>query len=275
MMGHQGDDGDILSLGGAPHAPVQASVTPPPSLSPPPPDRQPSAHSAPRDTADLRELIRQATESGTALRLAGAGRWLDAGRPVVAARRVDLRALSGIVEYVPGDLTMTARAGSSLTELQEAARAEGAGTLGATLATGTAGPLSTAVGLPRDVVLGIHVVTGTGDLVRAGGRVVKNVAGFDLVRLMVGAWGTLGAITETTVRLRALPERDETLAIAAPEGGPTELARWLARLRGSDGGGCGRQWRRCPARSSCGECRYGRRPAHHPCRAWRPGRCSR
>ncbi len=245
MMGHQDDGGDILSLGGGPQISARPSDTSPPSLSSLAPDQQHSAgpaHSTPRDTTDLRELVRQAADSGTALRLAGAGRWMDAGRPVVATRRVDLRSLSGIVEYVPGDLTMTARAGSTLADLQEAARAEGqflpldpwgddAGTLGATLATGTAGPHSAALGLPRDVVLGLSVVTGAGDLVRAGGRVVKNVAGFDLVRLMVGAWGTLGAITEASVRLRALPECDETLAIAAPIGGPAELALWLARLR--------------------------------------------
>ncbi len=242
MMGRPGDGGDIMSLGGAPHVPTRAPVSPPTSVSPPPPDPDPAATSSPRDTADLREIVQQAADAGTPLRLAGAGRWLDAGRPVVAARRVDLRALAGIVEYVPGDLTMTAGAGSTLAELQEVARAQGqfipldpwgddSGTLGATLATTTAGPLSAALGLPRDVVLGMSVVTGTGELIRPGGRVVKNVAGFDLVRLMVGAWGTLGVITQATVRLRALPERDQSFAVAVPAGGATGLADWLAQLR--------------------------------------------
>ena len=88
------------------------------------------------------------------------------------------------------------------------------GTLGATIATGSAGPLAHAFGTPRDNVLGIEAVTGTGEIVRAGGRVVKNVAGFDLTRLFTGAWGTLAVITEATVRLRALPERDQTIALA-------------------------------------------------------------
>lgn len=198
-----------------------------------------AAH-APSDAAELRDLVRAACEAGTALRVVGAGSWLDAGRPVRAVRRLDVGALSGIVEYVPGDLTMTARAGSTLAELQAAARDEGQfvpldpwggdeGTLGATLATATAGTLTGALGLPRDVVLGATVVSGTGELIRAGGRVVKNVAGFDLVRLMVGAWGTLGVITEATVRLRALPECDETLVIPAPPG--HALPEWLALLR--------------------------------------------
>lgn len=194
----------------------------------------------PRDTADLRELLRAAAATSTPLRLVGGGGWLDAGRPVHADRTVHLGALRGIVEYVPGDLTMTARAATPLADLQAAARAEGqflpldpwggdGGTLGATLATATAGPLAGSLGLPRDVTLGVSSVSGTGELIRAGGRVVKNVAGFDLVRLAIGAWGTLGAITEATVRLRALPERELTLAI--PIARATEHDSLLARLR--------------------------------------------
>ena len=190
--------------------------------------------------AALQATVREAVAARTPLRVRGRGRWLDAGRPVRADRALDVGSHAGIVEYVPGDLTLTAAAGTPLAELQAAARAEGqwvpiepwggdAGTLGATLATATAGPTSGAVGLPRDVVLGVTVITGTGEVVRGGGRVVKNVAGFDLVRLMVGAWGTLGAIVEATVRLRALPERDETLAVAVPP--PAGLDAWLARLR--------------------------------------------
>ncbi|HEX5580617.1 MAG TPA: FAD-binding protein, partial [Gemmatimonadaceae bacterium] len=195
----------------------------------------------PTTVADVQAAVRDAAARGRRLRIAGRGRWLDAGRPVAADERLDVRALSGVVEYVPGDLTLTALAGTPLAELRAVARAEGQwlpldpwggdeGTLGATLATATAGPLSAALGLPRDVVLGVAFVTGTGELVVGGGRVVKNVAGFDLVRLTVGAWGTLGVIAEATVRLRALPEADETLALAAPND-PRALGEWLATLR--------------------------------------------
>jgi glycolate oxidase FAD binding subunit len=79
------------------------------------------------------------------------------------------------------------------------------------------------------MVLGVEAVTGTGETVRAGGRVVKNVAGFDLTRLFTGAWGTLAVITEATVRLRARPERDETVVMLLPA--DDEMEAWLARLR--------------------------------------------
>jgi glycolate oxidase FAD binding subunit len=145
------------------------------------------------------------------------------------------------VEYTPGDLTLTARAGTTLAEIDRVTRAErqwlaidpfgGAGaTIGATVATASAGPLAHAFGLPRDNVLGLEFVTGTGVVVRGGGRVVKNVAGFDLTRLLVGSWGTLGVITEVTVRLRALPDVDATVALPFPES-PEKVAALLAALR--------------------------------------------
>jgi len=168
--------------------------------------------------------VREARASRSTLRIVGGGHWLDAGRPCDATQRLELRDLSGITEYEPGDLTLTARAGTSLAELDAATAREGQwltldpfgsreGTIGATIATASWGPLASAFGTPRDHLLGCEVVTGAGDIVHAGGRVVKNVAGFDLSRLMCGAWGTLGVLTSVTVRLRARPEADVTLAI--------------------------------------------------------------
>jgi glycolate dehydrogenase FAD-binding subunit len=174
------------------------------------------------------------------LRIVGNGHWLDAGRPVDDAEPLSLAGDDAILEYVASDLTLTARAGATLASIARATRAEGQwlaldpfgsanGTLGATIATGSAGPLAHAFGTPRDNVLGIEAVTGTGEVVRAGGRVVKNVAGFDLTRLFTGAWGTLAVITEATVRLRALPERDQTITLALPAS--DEMEAWLAKLR--------------------------------------------
>ena len=195
----------------------------------------------PRTTPDVRDIVLAAVAQRTPLRIVGRGTWLGGGRPVTSAASIRVDGLTGIVDYTPGDLTLTARAGTPLSEIAAATGAEGQwlalvpwggddGTLGATLATATAGPVSGAFGTPRDVAIGLEVVTGTGDVVRGGGRVVKNVAGFDLTRLMVGAWGTLGVITEVSVRLRALPECDETVALPV-NGGDARLAELLGKVR--------------------------------------------
>ena len=177
------------------------------------------------DVMAIADQVRAALARGAPLRIVGAGNWLSAGRPSAPAERLELGAMRGIVSYEPGDLTLTARAATPLADIERVTAGDGqwltldahgasSGTLGATVATASAGPLASAFGTPRDHVLGCEFVSGTGDVVRAGGRVVKNVAGFDLVRLVTGAWGTLGALTEITVRLRARPEEDVTLAVS-------------------------------------------------------------
>ena len=143
--------------------------------------------------------------------------------------------------YEPGDFTLTARAGTTLTELANATLphrqflaldpyGSATGTLGATVATAASGPMAHAFGAPRDNVIGLEVITGDGAVVRCGGRVVKNVAGFDLTRLFTGSWGTLGVITEVSVRLRALPAVDETYALGVDER-PDALAALVRTLR--------------------------------------------
>ena len=198
---------------------------------------------SPHSIAAVSDAVRTAHGEGTPLRIVGGGRWLAAGNPVTASRELDVSGLTGIVEYVPGDLTLTALAGTTLAEIAEVTGVhrqwlaldpfgDPRGTLGATLATASAGPLGGGTALPRDVTVGLSFVTGEGELVRGGGRVVKNVAGFDLVRLTIGAWGTLGVITEATVRLRARPEADETVAMKLPEGSDA-LSTLLSIMRTS------------------------------------------
>lgn len=189
----------------------------------------------------IAETLHWAHIAGRKLRILGAGRWPGAGRPVRADETLSLADHRGIVEYVPGDLTMTVRAGTTFQEIARATGREGQwlpldpwggdeGTVGATISTATTGPFSHAMGLPRDLALGMEFVTGDGQTVRSGGRVVKNVAGFDLTRLLVGSWGTLGVITEVTLRLRARPEHRETLVVSVT---PTRtgLNDLAARLR--------------------------------------------
>jgi glycolate oxidase FAD binding subunit len=193
------------------------------------------------DSVDaLRDRVRDAADRRAPLRVVGRGTWLDAGRPVVANESVSTRDLAGITEYVPGDLTLTARAGTTLEEIRLATAAHDQwlaldpyggdeGTLGATIATASAGPLSTSFGTPRDLMLGLEFVTGEGVVVRGGGRVVKNVAGFDLTRLLTGSWGTLGVITEVTLRLHARPEAEESIAVRL--GDDAGIARTRELLR--------------------------------------------
>ncbi|MDB4915585.1 MAG: linked oxidase protein [Gemmatimonadetes bacterium] len=185
-------------------------------------------------SAEISALIADARARRMPLRLTGGGTWLDAGRPCDASET--LSADTGVVTYEPGDLVLTVRAGTPFSEIQRVTNANDqwltldpfgvtTGTLGATVATGSWGPLASAFGVPRDHVLGCEFVTGAGDIVRAGGQVVKNVAGFDLVRLATGSWGTVGMLTEITVRVRAKPEEDCTLAIAA--GSVGAVADWV------------------------------------------------
>ncbi len=175
-------------------------------------------------TEEVASAVRQSVANHTPLRITGRANWLGAGRPVTANDTLSLRDDSGVVSYVPGDLTLTLRAGTTLAEV-EAITSEhdqwlpldpfgsNDGTIGATIATGSAGPLATSFGLPRDLLLGLEFVNGRGEAVRAGGKVVKNVAGFDLSRLLTGSWGTLGVITEVTLRLYARPKVDRTFVV--------------------------------------------------------------
>jgi len=191
-------------------------------------------------TASVVAAVRDSADRRTPLRIAGRAHWLAAGRPVNARTSLSLADDSGVVDYTPGDLTLTARAGTSLSEIERITAGHGQwlpldpyghpdGTIGATIATASAGPLATAFGTPRDLLLGIEFVTGRGDVVRAGGKVVKNVAGFDLSRLLTGSWGTLGVITEVTVRLYARPRSDRTLAVRLA-GSERAAADFLGRV---------------------------------------------
>jgi FAD/FMN-containing dehydrogenases len=193
------------------------------------------------DVAAIAEQVRFARSHAIPMRIVSGGNWLDAGRPCSAQGRLELGALTGIVSYEPGDLTLTVRAATTLGEIERVTASEGQwltldpggsgeGTIGATIATASAGPLSSAYGTPRDHVLGCEFVTGVGDVISAGGRVVKNVAGFDLVRLVTGSWGSLGALTQLTIRLRAKPEVDRTLLVQVGGASQNEVAdrawRW-------------------------------------------------
>jgi glycolate oxidase FAD binding subunit len=195
----------------------------------------------PSTAAEVGGILRDAHNRHARVRVTGRGTWAGRGSAVAPdAVPLDVSALAGILEYVPGDLTLTARAGTTIAELDAATSANGqwcplmpwggdAGTVGATFATATHGPCSASLGAPRDLAIGMEFVDGTGAVIRAGGRVVKNVAGFDLTRLIVGSWGTLGVITEVSMRLRARPAVDETWSIAIDDRGDARARLELFR----------------------------------------------
>ena len=191
-------------------------------------------------TESVAQTIRDCGAGRTPLRITGRSHWLSAGRPVKAQKTLTMGADKGVVGYTPGDLTLTVRAGTSLREIEQVTAEHGQwlpldphgdpdGTIGATIATASCGPLATAFGTPRDLLLGIEFVTGRGEIVRAGGKVVKNVAGFDLTRLLTGSWGTLGVITEATVRLYGRPQSDRTVAMRL-DGREREISEFVERI---------------------------------------------
>ncbi len=181
----------------------------------------------PRDEADVAEIL--AATSGPLEPVAG-GSKRNVGRPV-AAEVLDVSALSGIVDYEPDELVLTARAATPLEAVAEAlagraqrlafeppdwARLLGAAgkpTIGGVLAANLSGSRRVTAGAARDHFLGFRAVSGRGERFKAGGRVVKNVTGYDLPKLLAGSWGTLAVLTEVTVRVHPAPEHERTLLL--------------------------------------------------------------
>lgn len=198
----------------------------------------------PDDVDSLRELVREQVALGRAIYPRGGGTSLDYGgiprRPGVA---VDTRSLSRLIDYPFADMTITVQAGITLAALR-AILAEhrqhlpvdapdpDRATLGGIYATNTTGSRRFGAGRPRDQIIGVSFVTSDGAEVKGGGRVVKNVAGYDFPKLLTGSMGTLGIITRLTVKVRPIPELS---AIAwLPLTGPVACAERLERLNTSD-----------------------------------------
>lgn len=182
---------------------------------------------APANMEELQALVRE--RDGQTLVPVGGGARMELGyAPEQPFTLVELRrALWGEIEHAPEDLTLVAPAGVTVAAVNRQLAAHGQflpldpplperATLGGTLAVGTGGPLQTRYGLPRDLLLGMTVLRADGELVKAGGRVVKNVTGYDLMRLWCGSLGTLGIITEVALRVLPLPETVD-LAVEVPD----------------------------------------------------------
>jgi FAD/FMN-containing dehydrogenase len=174
---------------------------------------------APRSEDGVALVLQAAAAEGWRVRIEGRGSWVPADAPADLA--LTTRALARVATLDAADLVASVEAGVAWGDLQRqladhgvwvAADPPGEGrTVGSVVATGTAGPLRTGFGMLRDQVLGATLVTGEGRIVRAGGRVVKNVAGYDLTKLATGSFGSFGVVTSVNVRLRAVPRADLTL----------------------------------------------------------------
>ena len=208
--------------------------------------------------ADVVEAVLAARLEGTKLDIDGAGTKAGLGRPRAGGRRLSSAAMAGIVFYAPAEMTLGARAGTTLAAI-EAAIAErsqmlpfepmrsralwGASaepTLGGMVATNLSGPRRPSAGAVRDGVLGLKLVNGLGQTIRCGGRVTKNVTGLDLTKLNCGAHGTLGVLTEATIKLAPRPEAVTTLVI--PELGESNAVEAMTRALGSPFGVSGAAW---------------------------------
>ena len=186
---------------------------------------------APADSAEVAEAVRAAR---TPLRLAGGGTKAGIGHADPAAATLSLARLDRLVAYEPDELVLTVEPGARLADiaallgerrqmlafeppdLRRLLGSRGEPTVGGALACGLGGPRRVIAGGPRDHVIGVEAVNGRGELFRSGGKVVKNVTGFDLHRLLAGAWGGLAAMTEVSVRVVPAPETERTLGVFAP-----------------------------------------------------------
>ncbi len=172
----------------------------------------------------LEARVRSAAAAGTPLRIRGGGT-KDFYGGALNGEVIDTSTYAGIIDYEPTELVLTARAGTSLVAIESAMRARGqmlafepphfgeGGTLGGAIASGLSGPRRPYAGSVRDLVLGVRVLDGVGQDLQFGGRVMKNVAGFDASRLMTGALGTLGIVTEVSLKCLPLPATETTLTL--------------------------------------------------------------
>lgn len=187
---------------------------------------------SPQDEQAVIEIIRDCKANGQSLKITGGGTRSGLGGLVQATKNLSLKSLSGITLYEPAALTLVAKSGTTYKEIQATLAAEGQRlafepmdhrsiyasqgepTIGGIVAGNISGSRRIQSGACRDAFIGVRYVCGHGEAVKNGGRVMKNVTGLDLVKLMAGSYGTLGVLTEVSFKVLPTPERQATLAIA-------------------------------------------------------------
>ena len=202
----------------------------------------------PRDGDEIAAFLREHSLAGSAVLARGGGSKAAFGTPPRGGETVlDLSSLSGITLYEPGELVLTARAGTKIAEIAAAVAEKGqclafeppefgalldggTSTLGGTVASGWSGPRRIKAGAVRDHVLGALAVGGDGEVFKSGGRVVKNVTGFDLPKLLSGSHGTLAVMTDITIKVLPAPEATRTLVVLGLDA--DAAIRWLSNVLG-------------------------------------------
>ena len=185
-----------------------------------------------RDAKDVEEVVRAAIASDQPLEIIGHGTRRAVGHPMVTNAVLDLSALNAVSAYEPNELIITVQAGAPLADVQSLIDSKnqqfafepmdtsallgvsGSGTIGGMIGAGLAGPRRIKAGGARDHLLGAHAVSGFGDSFKTGGKVVKNVTGYDLCKLLAGSWGTLAVMTEVTLKVMPKPESERTLVLS-------------------------------------------------------------
>src|SRR5437588_7939667 len=187
----------------------------------------------PRDAKEVEAAVQWALGAERALEIVGHGSKRAIGRPAQTDLTLDLASLTGVTLYEPEELVLSARAATSLGEIEALVAANGQqlafepidyapllgstagrGSIGGVLAANLAGPRRLKAGAARDHFLGFSAVSGRAETFKSGGRVVKNVTGYDLCKLMAGSWGTLAVLTEVTIKVLPKPEIEATVVLA-------------------------------------------------------------
>jgi glycolate oxidase FAD binding subunit len=185
-----------------------------------------------RDAKDVEEVVRAAIAGDQPLEIIGHGTRRAIGHPMATNAVLDLSALNAVSAYEPNELIITVQAGAPLADVQSLIDSKnqqfafepmdtsallgvsGSGTIGGMIGAGLAGPRRIKAGGARDHLLGAHAVSGFGDSFKTGGKVVKNVTGYDLCKLLAGSWGTLAVMTEVTLKVMPKPESERTLMLS-------------------------------------------------------------
>lgn len=200
----------------------------------------------PATPEEVTAVVSDALASGNPLEILGGGSKRAIGRPVDATYSLSVEKLSGVSLYEPDELVLRAGPGTPMEQIRLQMEQHGQmlafeppdygpllggnagqGTIGGIIATNLAGPRRVKAGAARDHFLGVEAVSGRGELFKSGGRVVKNVTGYDLCKLMSGSWGTLGVMTEITVKVLPAPEKTRTVLIGCDT--PADAVRAMTK----------------------------------------------